>query len=81
MTPEIAATAITDLIKMMRERLEAAARLARAAHACAAAGSPEQGLEIVDGLGQTLRDASKMLDAALGVSRCFGAGQIGRLSK
>jgi hypothetical protein len=70
MTPETAAAATKDLLKMMRERLEGAARVAKAAHACAAAGSAEQALEIVDELGQDLRDASKMLDAALGVRRC-----------
>jgi hypothetical protein len=71
MTPETAATAITDLVKMMRRRLEDAARVATAGHACAAAGSPEKGLEIVEELGQDLRDATKMLEAVLGVSRCI----------
>jgi len=70
MTPETAATAITDLVKMMRQRLEDAARVAKAGHACAAAGSTEKGLEIVDELGQDLRDAKAMLEAMLGVSRC-----------
>jgi hypothetical protein len=70
MTPEIAVAAITDLVKEMREQLEQAARVAKAGHACAAAGSPEKGLEIVDDLRQDLRDARKMLDAMLGVSRC-----------
>jgi hypothetical protein len=69
MTPEIAATAITDLVKLMRQRLDDAARVAKAAHACAAAGSPEKAIEIVDELGQDLHDAKAMLDAVLGVSR------------
>lgn len=70
MTPEIADAATKEFIKMMRERLEGAVRVAKAAHACAAAGSPEQGLQIVDELGQDLRDADKMLTVALGISRC-----------
>ena len=70
MTPETAAIAIRDLVKAMRKRLEDAARVAKAGHACAAAGSVESGFEIVSDLGQNLRDAKKLLEAVLGVSRC-----------
>jgi hypothetical protein len=68
MTPEISQAATRDLIKMMRQRLEDAARVARAGHACAAAGSVDSALEIVDELGQDLHDAKAMLNAVLGVS-------------
>jgi uncharacterized protein YdeI (YjbR/CyaY-like superfamily) len=68
MTPETAAAAITDLVKMMRQRLQDAARVAKAGHACAAAGSAEKALEIVDELGQDLLEANNMLAAVLGVS-------------
>jgi hypothetical protein len=70
MTPETAAVAINDLVRAMRKRLEQAAHVAKAAHACAAIGSPEKGIEIVSDLGQDLRDAKKMLEGTLAISRC-----------
>ena len=50
-------------------KLEQAAHLAKAAHACAMAGSPEKGIEIVSDLGQDLRDANKLPEGTLAVSR------------
>jgi hypothetical protein len=70
MTPETADSAIKALIKGIRKSLEQAAHVAKAAHACAAAGSPDKGIEIVLGLGQDLRDAKKFLDGTLAISRC-----------
>jgi hypothetical protein len=69
MTPETAEIVIKDLVKGMRKRLEQAAHMAKAAHACAASGSPEKGIEIVLDLGQDLREADKLLGATLAVSR------------
>jgi hypothetical protein len=69
MTPETAEIVIKDLVKGMRKRLEQAAHMAKAAHACAASGSPEKGIEIVLDLGQNLREADKLLGATLAVSR------------
>ena len=43
--------------------------MAKAAHACAASGSPAKGIEIVLDLGQDLREADKLLGATLAVSR------------
>jgi hypothetical protein len=70
MTPETADTAIKDLVKAMRKRLEQAAHVVKAAHACAVAGSSEKGIEIVSDLGQDLRDAKKMLEGVVAVSKC-----------
>jgi hypothetical protein len=69
MTPETGEIVIKDLVKGMRKRLEQAAHVAKAAHACAVAGSPEKGIEIVSDLGQDLREADKLLGATLAVSR------------
>jgi len=69
MTPEIAEIVIKDLVKGMRKKLEQAAHLAKAAHGCAMAGSPDKGIEIVSDLGQDLRDANKLLEGTLAVSR------------
>jgi tellurite resistance protein len=69
MTPETAEIMIKDLVKGMRKRLEQAAHMAKAAHACAASGSPEKGIEIVLDLGQDLREAENLLGAALAVNR------------
>jgi hypothetical protein len=69
MTPETAEIAIKDLVKAMRKRLEQAAQMAKAGHACAVAGSPEKGIEIALDLGQDLRDAKKLLEAILAVSK------------
>jgi hypothetical protein len=69
MTPETAGIVIKDLVKGMRKRLEQAAHMAKAAHACASSGSPKKGVEIVLDLGQSLREADKLLGAILAVSR------------
>jgi len=69
MTPETAEIVIKDLAKGMRKGLEQAAHMAKAAHACAASGSSEKGIEIVLDLGQNLREAENLLGAALAVNR------------
>lgn len=70
MTPETADSAIKALVKEIRKCLEQAANVANAAHTCAAAGSPDKGIEIVLDVGQDLRDAKKFLDGTLAISRC-----------
>jgi hypothetical protein len=70
MTPETADITIKDLVKGIRKRLEQAANVAKAGHACAMAGSPEKGIEIILDLGQDLREANKFLEGTLAISRC-----------
>jgi anthranilate phosphoribosyltransferase len=43
MSPEMAEIAIGEFLKAVRERLEQAASIAKAAEACAEAGNPEKG--------------------------------------
>ncbi|MEA2875549.1 MAG: hypothetical protein QOF14_745 [Hyphomicrobiales bacterium] len=69
MTPETAEIVIKDLVRGMRKQLEHTAHIVKAAHACAMAGSPEKGIEIVSDLGQDLREVNKLLEATLAVSR------------
>ena len=69
MTPETAEIVIEDVVKGMRRRLEQAAHIAKAAHACAVAGSPEKGIEIVSDLDENLREVDKLLGATLAVRR------------
>jgi hypothetical protein len=68
MIPETAEIVIKDRVKGMRKRLEQAAHMVKAAHACAVAGSPEKGIEIILNLGQNLREANKLLEGTLAAS-------------
>jgi hypothetical protein len=47
MTPEAAETAIKQCLKSIRDRLEQAAAIAKAADTCADAGSPDKAVAIV----------------------------------
>lgn len=69
MTPNIAETVIKEFVTLIRKRLEAAASIAKAAYVCAQSGSAEQAIDIADGLGEELREASRIFGAALTVSR------------
>jgi len=70
MNPETAAALIKDLVKAVRTRLETAASIAKAGHACAQAGSPERAIEIVIDLGDDLHEAKRLFEAAAAVARC-----------
>ena len=69
MTPEITNIVIAELLKEITRLLDEAAKIAKAAEACADAGSPKQALEIVMGIEPLTFDANQMMGAALGVSR------------
>jgi len=69
MNPETADALIKDLVKVLRARLETAASVAKAGHACAQAGSPERAIEIVIDLGDDLHEAKRLFEAAA-VARC-----------
>ena len=69
MTPEIANIVIADFLKEITRVLDEAARIAKAAEACADAGGQKQALEIVMGIEPLTFDANQMLGPVLGVSR------------
>ena len=70
MNPETADALIKDLVKALRTRLDTAASVAKAGHACAQAGSPERAIEIVIDLGDDLHEAKRLFEAAAAVARC-----------
>lgn len=67
MTPNTAETVIKEFVTLIRKRLEAAAGIAKAAHVCAQTGNAEQAVEIADNIGEELREANRILGAALTV--------------
>jgi hypothetical protein len=70
MKAETADEFIKDLLKAQRARLGTTASVAKAAHACAEAGSPERAIDIVIELGDDLHEAKRLFEATLAVARC-----------
>jgi hypothetical protein len=62
-------TVIKSFLKEMRDRLEAAARVARAAEACAQAGNPEKGVEVMLDVEQLVYEVGALLNAASLINR------------
>ena len=56
-------------LKQMRERLEKAASIARAAEACAEAGNVEKGVEVALDIEQTVYEVNTFLNAASMINR------------
>lgn len=73
MSPEVTESTIRAFLAEIRERLDKAAALARAAEACAAAGNPEQAVAIVLDVEQPIYEATTFLNAASLVNRCGSA--------
>jgi anthranilate phosphoribosyltransferase len=69
MSPEMAEIAIGEFLKAIRERLEQAASIAKAAEACAEAGNPEKGVEVVLDVEQLLYEATTLLNGARLINR------------
>jgi anthranilate phosphoribosyltransferase len=69
MSPEMADIAIPAFLKCIRERLEQAASIAKAAEACAEAGNPEKGVEIVLDVEMLLYEATTLLNGASLINR------------
>ena len=63
MNADIAEGAITELLVHVRGQLEAATAVAKAAEACAAAGSPDQAVTIAHDIEQPLYEANTLLNA------------------
>ena len=63
MTPETTEAAIKDFIKEIRARLDHAVAVAKAAEACADAGSPAQAVTIVLDVEQPIYEVTTFLNA------------------
>ena len=61
--------AIKVYLKEMRERLERAASIARAAEACADAGNVEKGIEVALDVEELVYDVNTFLNAASVINR------------
>ena len=69
MDPHIIEIAIKAHLKEMRERLEQAASIAKAAEACADSGSVEKGIEIALDIEQLIYEVNTFLNAASMMNR------------
>jgi hypothetical protein len=69
MSPEMADIAIGEFLNRIRERLEQAAGIAKAAEACAEAGNPETGIEVVLGVEQLIYETTTLLNGASLINR------------
>lgn len=70
MTPEAADIAIKECLKAIRERLEQAAAIAKAADACAQAGNPDKAVTTVLDVEQLVYEVNTFLNAASLMNRC-----------
>jgi len=70
MSPEMADIAIGEFLKGLRERLEQAAGVAKAAEACAEAGNPEKGVEIVLDVEPLIYETTTLLNGPTLINRC-----------
>ena len=64
MDPQLAETTIKTYLNEIRNRLDKAAGIGRAADACAGAGFYEKGLEVALDMEQLLFEATTLLNAA-----------------
>jgi hypothetical protein len=64
MTQNPPAISITDFLKCIRERLDEATAIAKAAEACAEAGNPVKGVTIVLDVEQLVYEVNTFLNAA-----------------
>lgn len=69
METPIAEFAVKTFLKELRRRLDEAARVARAAEACADIGNTDKAVEIVLDIEQPIYEAGKLLDAASLINR------------
>jgi hypothetical protein len=69
MDPQLAETAIKSYLNEIRNRLDKAVGIGRAADACAGAGFHEKGLEVALDMEQLLYEATTLLNAASLINR------------
>jgi len=72
MTQQPPAISVKDCLKLIRERLDGAVAVARAAEACAEAGDVERAVAIMLDAEQPLYEATTLLNAASLLNRCAG---------
>lgn len=72
-TPEAANIAIKECLTAIRERLEQAAAIAKAADACAHAGNPDKAVTIVRDVEELVYEVNTFLNAASLMKRCYGS--------
>ncbi len=70
MTQQPPAISVKDCLKLIRERLDGAVAVARAAEACAEAGDVERAVAIMLDAEQPLYEATTLLNAASLLNRC-----------
>ena len=70
MTQQPPAISVKDCLKLIRERLDGAVAVARAAEACAEAGEVEKAVAIMLDVEQPLYEATTLLNAVSLLSRC-----------
>jgi hypothetical protein len=71
MSPERLEPAIAEFLSAIRERLDHAAAVARAAECCAQAGHPDQAITIILDIEQPLYETTTFLNAASLINRCI----------
>ena len=71
MTPD---TVITDFLQQMSRKLDEAVQIAKAAEACADAGSPQKAVEIIMGIEQLMFDANTLLNGPCLLKLRFRSG-------
>jgi len=69
MDPHTVEVTIKIYLKQMRERLERAASIAKAAEACADAGNVEKGIEIALDVEELIYEVNTILNAASMINR------------
>jgi hypothetical protein len=70
MTQQPSAISVNDCIRFIRERLDGATAIAKAAEACAEAGDPARALAIMLDVEQPLYEVTTLLNAASLLHRC-----------
>lgn len=73
MTEKPPAISIADFLKCIRQRLDDAAAIARAAESCADAGNPGKAVTIVLDVEQLVCEVNTFLNAASLLERCTGS--------
>jgi len=69
MDADVAATAIKFCLSLIRQKLEEAASISKAADACSEAGNPEKAIEIALDVEQLIYEAGTLLNAASMLNR------------
>ena len=73
MSPEVTEAAIREFLECIRERLDKAGAIAKAAEACVEAGDAGQAVSIVLDIEQPIYEVTTFLNAASLIKRCSGS--------